>query len=212
MPRKRSLLAAAVAALAMVPLGGLAQPLEQILMDEALELGGMGYDNSLDLDIDAAVVQADPEGRNEQKGDNNLQENRSAVVPTAESTLLQSLTGNTFNLDSAELANTLVTNTVNLDVTASAPITNNVGINVSAGAFNLQANSSLLAIVPVDLLAESKADVRQEALLNGSVLQDITNVVTTTIILDDNSANVGINTVSGIGNEQLNTFTVTTSF
>jgi hypothetical protein len=211
MPRERNLLAAAVAALAMMPLSGLAQPLEQILMDEALELGGMDYVNSLLLSVDAATV-PNPDGQNEQEGNDNLQENRSAVVPAAESGLLQSLTGNTFNLDSAELGNTLVSNTVNLDVTNSGPITDDVGVNAAAGAFNLQANSSLLAMVPVDVLAESKADVQQETLLNWSVLQDVTNEVITTIILDDLSANVGINTVSGIGNEQLNTFTVTTSF
>ena len=211
MPRERNLLAAAVAALAMMPLSGLAQPLEQILMDEALELGGLDYVNSLLLSVDAATV-PNPDGQNEQEGNDNLQENRSAVVPAAESSLLQSLTGNTFNLDSAELGNTLVSNTVNLDVTNSGPITDDVGVNAAAGAFNLQANSSLLAMVPVDVLAESKADVQQETLLNRSVLQDVTNEVITTIILDDLSANVGINTVSGIGNEQLNTFTVTTSF
>jgi hypothetical protein len=175
-------------------------------MDLALETD---YDNFLPLNVDAAIVQTEPAGRNDQLGDHNLQENRSILAPAGETMMLQSLTGNSFSFDVLEFAH--VNNAVSLEVTASGPITDNVGINAAAGAFNLQANSSVLAVLPAVALAESAGDVEQNAQLNNSVLTDVANDVMTTIILEDVTVNVGVNSVSGIGNEQLNLFTVTTS-
>jgi len=70
----------------------------------------------------------------------------------------------------------------------------------------------MVVAIGVGLLGQSQADSQQDSVSNGSVLQDATNEIFSTIDLEDVAANVGINLVSGVGNEQLNSFTATTSF
>ena len=204
--------AAAIAALAMMP-PAFAAPvtIDQILLDKEFQLDGMDYENTVDLSVDAGTVQDDPAGVNEQKGNDNVQENKSEFVPSAESDLLQSLTNNKFNTEPADLANPTMRNTVNLDVQSSEEITANVGVNAAAGAFNLQVNASVTAAAG-DLLAQSSGDIEQTSKMNANLLQDAVNDVFSNIVVDEVTANVGINAVSGVGNAQSNSFTITTPF
>ncbi len=100
---------------------------------------------------------------------------------------------------------------MDFSIASDGPITEDIAVNAAAGAFNLQANSMVIA-VGLGLLGQSQADSRQDTLANGSVLQDATNEIFSTIDLEDVTANVGINLVSGVGNAQVNSFTATTSF
>ena len=100
-------------------------------------------------------------------------------------------------------------NTVNLDIQSSDEIVADVGVNAAAGAFNLQLNASVIA-AGGDLLSQSAGDIQQEAQFNANVLQDTVNDVFSNIDVDEVSANVGINAVSGVGNAQTNSFTITT--
>lgn len=142
---------------------------------------------------------------NEQDG-NDIQENKSVLVPTAESDLLQA--SPTTASTPTPSATPLMHNSVNLDVSASEEIVADVGVNAAAGAFNLQMNSSVVAAAG-DLLSKSAADIQQDAQLNASVLQDAVNDVVTNIVVDEVYAKVGINAVSGVGNKQNNSFTIT---
>jgi hypothetical protein len=204
--------AAAMMALAMMP-PAFAAPvtIDQSLLDKEFELDGMDYNNTTDLSVDAATVQNDPAGVNKESGNDNIQENKSEFVPSAETDLLQSLINNKFNTNPAGLSNPTMRNEVNLDVSSSDEITANVGVNAASGAFNLQVNASVTAAAG-DLLAQSAADIQQDAQLNTNLLQDTVNVVVSNIDVDEVTANVGINAVSGVGNAQANSFTVTTPY
>ncbi len=185
---------------------------DQVLVDEESQLDGMDDINTVTLSVDADVVQGDPDGVNESDGEMNVQENTDVVTPDpADSFLRQNLTNNSFNTDPADAANPVLRNTVDFSIASDGPITEDIAVNAAAGAFNLQANSMVIA-VGVGLLGQSQADSRQDAVANGSVLQDATNEIFSTIDLEDVNANVGINLVSGIGNAQINSFTATTSF
>ena len=48
--------------------------------------------------------------------------------------------------------------------------------------------------------------------MNASVLNDTVNDVMSNIVVDEVIANVGVNAVSGVGNAQINSFTVTSPF
>ena len=183
---------------------------DQSLIGEEFQLNGVDFINVVPLAVDGDTAQGNPGGVSEEEGFQNVQENKSVVVPDPPgSSLGQNLTGNSFN--TAPVDDPIMQNTVNFSLTADGPITADIGVNAAAGAFNLQANSSVLA-AGIGLLGESTADARQDTLSNGSVLQDATNEVMSTIDLQDVSANVGINLVSGVGNEQLNTFNARTFF
>jgi hypothetical protein len=186
--------------------------IDQVVVDEELQLNGMDYINTVTLHLDGDVVQGDPDGVNEEEGDYNVQENKDVVTPDpADSFLRQNLTNNSFNTDPADGANPVLRNTVDFSITSDGPITEDIAVNAAAGAFNLQANSMVVA-VGMGLLGQSQADSRQDTVANGSVLQDATNEIFSTIDLENVAANVGINLVSGVGNAQINSFTATTSF
>lgn len=204
---------ALIAALALLSSASSAAPVvtDQGLMGEEFQLGGMDYINIVPLAVDGDTAQGDPDGENEQSGDDNVQENKSVLVPDADSLLRQNLTDNSFNTDPADGPNPGMHNAIDFSLTATGDITQDVLVNAAAGAFNLQANSSVIE-VGMGLLAEATADAQQETLLNGSVVQDSANEVMSTISVEDVSANIGVNLVSGVGNEQLNTFTVRTIF
>ena len=207
--KKTQMFGAAIAALAIVPVSALADPVvrEQILLDQVFELNGVNDTNSVTGDFDVAT---DPD---EESGDSNLQDNTSVQpAPPAESTLLQSLTGQVFNRDSADASYAQMHNTVVVNITATGPLSDDADLNTGAGAFNLQMNTSVVASVAADDLAGSLADVQQDSQLNISVLQDVVNELTPTIVLDGTSANVGINSVAGVGNAQLNSATMTVPF
>jgi len=202
-----------MAVFVIVPSAGFSAPvtIDQTLMDEEYQLDGMDYINPVGVDVDASAVQNDPLGVNEQSGNDNVQENRSVLVPSAESKLRQNLTGNDFNTDPADLPNPLMHNSVDLAISSTDPIIADVGVNAAAGAFNLQINASVVA-VGGDLLSQSAGDIGQTALSNASIVQDAVNDVFSNIVVDEVSANVGVNAVAGVGNEQINSFTVTTPF
>ena len=206
----------AVAALAMLPLSAFADPpitVQQELLDEIFELNNVDFNNAAAVDVDAATVQDDPDGVNEESGHQNLQKNSSEYAPEADSASLQSLKGNSFNRDSAELSDAQAYNTATVNISASDDITDNVGVNTAAGAFNLQQNSAVIAIVAGGTLAQSTADASQDSQLNASVVNGATNEVMSTINLDTPvSGNVGVNSVSGVGNEQINNASITRSF
>ena len=186
--------------------------IDQVLTDEEFQLNGMDDINLVTLHLDGDVVQGDPGGVNESEGEMNVQENKDVVTPDpADSFLRQNLTNNSFNTDPADAANPVLRNTVDFSIASDGPITEDIAVNAAAVAFNLQANSMVVA-VGVGLLGQSQADSRQDSLANGSVLQDATNEIFSTIDLEDVAANVGINLVSGVGNAQINSFTATTSF
>ena len=184
---------------------------DQSLIGEEHQLNGMDFINIVPLAVDGDTAQGDPDGTNEQSGEDNIQENKSVLVPDADSLLRQNLTGNSFNTDPADGPNPVMHNAIDFSLTATGDITQDVLVNAAAGAFNLQANSSVIE-AGIGLLAQATADAQQESLLNGSVVQDATNEVMSTISLEDVSANIGINLVAGVGNEQINTFTATTTF
>ena len=185
---------------------------DQVLVDEEFQLDGMDYINTVTLPVDADTAQGDPDGINESEGDYNVQENQDVVTTDpADSYLRQNLTNNSFNTDPADAANPIMRNAVDFSIASDGPITEDIAVNAAAGAFNLQANSMVVA-VGVGLLGQSQADSRQDSLSNDSVLQDAANEIFSNIDLDDVNANVGINLVSGVGNEQINSFTATTSF
>jgi len=186
---------------------------DQTLADEVIDLMGMDYINSVTLSVDADDVQGDPDGVNEKDGDTNIQENKDVVTlpDPAASFATQNLSNNSFNPDPADGGSTVMHNTVEFDITADAPITENIGVNAAAGAFNLQANASIVA-VGFGLLGQSQATYRQDTVSNAATVQDATNDIFSSIDLEDVTANVGINLVSGVGNAQINSFTATTSF
>jgi hypothetical protein len=205
--------ACVVAAATPVALAAPAVVIDQALLDQVFEIPGTDYENTIDLDVDAADVQTNPSGLNTEKGDFNLQENHSVPFASdAETVALQSLINNTFNTESAELENSVVRNSVDIAITASDDLTAAVGVNTAAGAFNLQANSSVIAPITGDVLAQSAGNFEQGAQLNAAVVQDVSNEVLSTIVIDAAGANVGINTVSGTGNEQINSATILTNF
>jgi hypothetical protein len=185
---------------------------DQALVDEVQDLMGMDYINAVTLSVDGDAVQGDPDGVNEKDGNKNVQENKSVLQSDpADSTVKQNLTNNGFNPDPALGGSTDVHNSIEFDITADAPITEDIAVNAAAGAFNLQANSMVTAI-GLGILGQSHGSVQQDTVSNGSVLQDATNEIFSSINLEDVTANVGINLVSGAGNEQINSFTATTSF
>jgi hypothetical protein len=185
---------------------------DQTLVDEVIDPMG-DYTNSVTLSVDADEVQGDPDGVNEKDGDTNIQENKDVVTlpDPAASSSTQNLSNNSFNPDPADSGSAVMHNAVEFDITSDAPITENIGVNAAAGAFNLQGNASIIA-VGFGLLGQSQATYRQDTVSNAATLQDATNDIFSSIDLEDVTANVGINLVSGVGNAQLNSFTATTSF
>jgi hypothetical protein len=173
-----------IAALVLVSSAALAAPVvtDQSVMGEEFQLNGMDYINVISVPVDGDTAQGDPDGVNEESGDHNVQENKSVVVPDADSLLRQNLTGNSFN--TAPTDDPIMHNSVDFSLTADGPITQDIGVNAAAGAFNLQANSSVVA-AGIGLLGESTADARQDTLSSASVLQDATNEVMSVIDLED---------------------------
>ena len=214
MPILHMVRAAIVMAAVAVPSAGFAASvdIEQIVQDQVFELAGTPYSNTVNETVDAAEVQKDPEGLNLQEGDENHQENLSVIDPAVESSVLQRLLNNRFNTGAAEAEPASVFNSSIVDISASGELIDNVGINTAAGAFNLQVNSSVVAPLTSEVLAQSLGHARQDTLLNASLVQDVTNEVISHIEIDAAEVNVGINTVAGTGNEQINTWRITTAF
>ncbi len=206
-----------MAALVIVSEGAAAG--EQLLMGEqslrgiALELGD--GENVASIVADVSTGLSETIDLNWTEGDFNLQDNDFVLSFTSEdaqSLLRQSLLGLSFNRVSAEFANARMHNTLNADISAPDGVEGTVGVNAAAGAFNVQKNAAVIAIIPGSLLALSSAGIGQDAASNFSVHHDAINEVTAIITLNNVSGNVGINLASGMGNFQLNTVTTALSF
>ena len=210
--KKRPIVLAVLAALAgtSVTLAAPAVVVDQELLDQVFELKS-DFENKISKSVDANDVQKDPDGFNIKLGEQNLQENHALFAPNAESDLHQNLGNNAFD-PNAETDQAKVRNSVDLNVGHSDELTADVGVNAASGAFNLQANSSVIAPITGDTLAQSSALAQQNSQLNWGVIQDTNNDILSNIVLDNVSVNVGINSVSGTGNEQINTSTILTNF
>jgi hypothetical protein len=229
MQRTKFRLGTAIAVLAMAPTGAIADDSldiaaaahasligAQILADNALELGSI--DNSLGFAADIATEASGAIGLNMAAGDFNLQDNAAVLALIADSTgsetyagtsLLQSLSGQS---GTSALANAHLHNAVSVDIGATGDVAGNVGLNAASGVFNIQSNAVAIAAVPGTMLAQSFADLSQEARHDLSVHQDALNEVAATIILDGVSGNIGMNLASGVGNVQSNSVTIARPF
>ena len=186
---------------------------EQMLAGIALELGAS--DNTVNATADVSTGPSETIDLNWTEGDSNLQDNDFVLSFTSEdaqSLLRQSLLGQSFNQDSADLANARMHNALTANISAPDGIEGTVGVNGAAGAFNVQKNAAAIAIIPGNMLALSVAGIGQEAAGNLSLHHDAINDVTAIITLNNVSGDVGINLASGVGNVQLNTVTTALSF
>lgn len=183
----------------------------QDLDGKTVDKGGAPYVNAVTLNLDITT----PTAENEKSGDENLQSNDLDAPPTAQgadATVSQSLRDSRFNADSANSDPGQVRNSADVDVTATGQAFANAAVNAAAGVFNLQANSAAIAMVPTGDLADSLAGISQSTLQDFAVQHDTTNELTTTIVLEDVSGNLGINVVTGTGNTQSNTAAIATQF
>ena len=186
---------------------------EKILAGLILDLGPT--DNTLNVVADVSTGPSETVDLNWVDGEFNLQDNEFVLSFTSEEAttiLRQSLLGQSFNLEGADLADARAHNTLTADISAPDGVEGTVGINAAAGAFNVQKNAVAIAIIPGSQLASSYARIDQEAANNLSLHHDAINNVTANITLDNVSGNVGINLASGTGNVQLNSVTTTLSF
>jgi hypothetical protein len=210
----RILLAVAMAALLFVPQSALADdPLlssEQVLDGIELELGDTEFQNTVTETADVSTEPSETIDLDFVSGASNLQDNAHGVTlatSTADSSLKQSLLGNSFNRASAELAEGHLRNSVSVNIGAAEEVAGTVGFNAAAGAFNIQKNAAAIAALPSSVLAQSSADVKQVAQWNLSVHNDVINDVSAVITLENVPGTVGINLASGVGNVQINTVT-----
>jgi len=193
-----------------------AEPLltdEQALADIALNLGNS--ENTLNPVANVSTALGETIDLNWMAGEFNLQDNDFVLSFTsddAQSLLQQSLLGQSFNLEAAELAGAQAHNTVAADISAPDGVEGTVGVNAASGAFNVQKNAAAIAIVSGAMLALSSAEIGQQATHNLSLHGDAINDVTAVITMNNVSGNVGINLASGVGNVQLNSATTALSF
>jgi hypothetical protein len=218
MMNPRILLVAAIAALLAAPHGALAaEPLlesDQVLEDVVLELGDIEFQNVVTQTVDVSTEPSETVDLDFVSGESNLQDNAGNVTlatSTGDSALSQSLLGNSFNRDSADLPNTRMRNSVSVHISAAEGVAGTVGFNAAAGALNIQKNAAAIAAVPASVLAQSFADVRQIAQSNFAAHADVINNISADVRLQNVTGNVGINLGSGVGNVQLNTVTTSLS-
>jgi hypothetical protein len=188
---------------------------EQILMGMVLELGASAYLNTVTTAVDVSTDPDEVIDLDMTQGDSNRQDNVFSLTfasEVAQSALQQSLLGQSFNRNSAEPANTQERNTVSAGISAPDGVSGTVGVNAAAGAFNIQKNSAVIAVMPGSMLAQSFGSITQNGIGNLSLHHDVVNDVTAIITLDSVSGNVGVNLASGIGNVQLNSVTTALSF
>ena len=128
---------------------------DQSIVDEEFELGGMDYINTVTLSVDADTVQGDPDGVNEEQGEHNVQENKDVVTPILRQLLEAKSYQQQLQHRPADAANPIMRNAVDFSIASDGPITEDIAVNAAAGAFNLQANSMVVA-VGIGLLGQSQ--------------------------------------------------------
>ena len=210
----KTFLGAALAALIAAPAGA-DEPLpdQQILTGLELALGNVEYLNAVTIEVDVSTGATETIDLNMMQGDDNLQDNAFSLTFTSEkaqSALQQTLLGQSFNANSALY--TRMRNSVTADISAPDGVSGTVGINAAAGAFNVQRNAAVIALIPGSMLAQSFGSIRQDVIGNIALHHDVINDVTAVITMDSVTGNVGINLASGVGNVQLNSATTALSF
>jgi len=148
---------------------------------------------------------------------------RTSGAAEAGSFSLQSLYNNEFNSgnfrvpgsdpeatdeQNPEIENTIISNTAELTDGSLDGADGNVGVNISAGAFNIQKNALVIASVAGGHLAEATGAVLQHGEKNRSVVEDVTNDASLSKALGNASGNIGVNIAAGVGNVQLNALTI----
>jgi len=123
---------------------------------------------------------------------------------------LQSLYDNGFNSDSTsfEDENTDIDNTITVGSGVLDGADGNIGVNIAAGAFNIQANALVIASVTTGNLAEATSALLQHSQWNDSVHEDVTNNVNVGTALVGATGNIGVNLAAGVGNLQHNSLTI----
>jgi len=148
---------------------------------------------------------------------------RTSGAAEAGSFSLQSLYNNEFNSgvfdkdppdgvetdeQNPEIENSIVKNTATLGDGTLDGADGNVGVNIAAGAFNIQKNALVIASVTGGHLAEATTGVLQHGEKNRSVVEDVVNDASLVGGLENASGNIGVNIAAGVGNLQLNTLTI----
>jgi hypothetical protein len=144
---------------------------------------------------------------------------RTSGAAEAGSFSLQSLYDNGFNINStpedgvsgeqsAELENTDIDNLVDVSDGTLDAADGNIGLNIAAGAFNIQKNALVIASVTGGHLAEATSGVLQISEKNDTTIEDVDNDIILSGSLTSASGNIGVNIAAGVGNLQLNTLTI----
>jgi len=126
----------------------------------------------------------------------------------ASSYSLQNLYNTEFNSESYDVQNTVITNNASVGSGALNGASGNIGVNVAAGAFNIQKNALVIASVRGGNLAEAAAGTIQHSLNNETYNETVTNNATIGSALVGASGNIGVNIAAGVGNLQLNSLTI----
>ena len=127
----------------------------------------------------------------------------------ASSYSLQNLYNTEFNSETYDVQNTVITNTATIGTgSVLNGASGNIGVNVAAGAFNIQKNALVIASVRGGNLAEATAGTLQNNHENETVNETVTNIATLSGSLAGASGNIGVNIAAGVGNMQLNSLTI----
>jgi hypothetical protein len=113
-------------------------------------------------------------------------------------------------LETAVLSlNTASDNHVALGEALGRDASGNIGVNATAGAFNLQANLVTVSFVDSAALAQASASsVQQVAVTSGLHSSALNGVTVGGAVLQGASGNIGVNIAAGTGNVQLNSVTL----
>jgi hypothetical protein len=195
------------------------------------------YDNNASVGQNTLSAATGNIGLNVAAGDYNQQENVASIAAAlsdsaslngaaeAQVFSLQSLRNSGFNDERAiigdtqapvsagfEVENTVITNDATVGNNALTGVSGNVGVNVAAGAFNQQKNALAMASIDRGVLAEAHAAIQQTSRNNSSYHENTVNNAS----IGDNSlvgatGNIGVNIAAGVGNQQLNSLSVSSA-
>jgi len=195
------------------------------------------YDNNASVGQNTLSAATGNIGLNVAAGDYNQQENVASIAAAlsddtglngaaeAQVFSLQSLKSSGFNDERSvigdtqapisagfEVENTVITNDASVGNNALTGVSGNVGVNVAAGAFNQQKNALAMASIDRGVLAEAHAAIQQQNKYNSSYHENTVNNAS----IGDNSlvgatGNIGVNIAAGVGNQQLNSLSVSSA-
>jgi hypothetical protein len=197
------------------------------------------YDNNASVGANTLSAATGNIGLNVAAGDYNMQENVASIAAAlsdddglngaaeAQVFSLQSLRNNGFNNEEPgpsdtgnalsnsagfEVENTVITNDASVGENALSGAEGNIGVNVAAGAFNQQKNALAMASIDRGVLSEAHAAIQQTNRGNSSYHENTVNNAT----IGDNAlvgatGNIGVNIAAGVGNQQLNSLSVSSA-